>query len=181
MKQFEEDLAAILQDDPLGLLVVKPKQSATVTSDQRLVASFSEITEFFRVHGREPEKSPDIQERRLYSRLKGLRESPQRAFAIKEYDEFNLLGEVTVADPAAIETIDDVLGGDILGLLGDAPSEGDPEDIFVLRNVPEVQSKPDYVAKRKACAEFDQFEPLFKHVHAQLKTCLLYTSPSPRD
>ena len=63
MSQFEKDLEDILANDPLGLLVVKPKQSNAMTTDQRLVASFEEINAFVREHGREPEKSTDINER----------------------------------------------------------------------------------------------------------------------
>ena len=181
MSQFEKDLEDILANDPLGLLVVKPKQSNAMTTDQRLVASFEEINAFVREHGREPEKSTDINERKLFSRLKGLRESDQRALAVKEHDEFDLLGDVAIADPAAIETIDDVLSGDALGLLGDtapASTDEDPESIFVLKHVSrQSPAKPDHVARRKACEEFDQFEPLFLEQHALMKSGMRVTVP----
>ena len=178
MNQFEKDLEEILKSDPLGLLDVKPKQSGAMTTDQRLVSSFDEINAFVREHGREPEKSTDINERKLFSRLKGLRESDQRAAALKEYDQFNLLGDVTIADPAAIETIEDILGGDALGLLGETSAKEDPEDIFVLRHVPkESPAKADHVARRKACKEFDQFEPLFLEQHALMKSGMRVTVP----
>ena len=109
MKHFEDELERILADDPLGLLDVKPKASNAITADQRLIASFEEINAFYRVNSREPAEGRDISERRLFSRLKGLRESPPRAAALKEFDEFNLLGDVKIADPAAIETIDDIM------------------------------------------------------------------------
>jgi len=181
MNQFEKDLENILKNDPLGLLVVKPKQSNAMSTDQRLVASFEEINAFVREHGREPEKSTDINERKLFSRLKGLRESDQRAFALKEYDEFGLLGDIKIADPAAIESIDDILSGDALGLLGDSaptPVEDDPESIFVLKHVSKQSpNKPDHVARRKACKEFDQFEPLFLEQHALMKSGMRVTVP----
>ena len=177
MSQFEKDLEAILRDDPLGLLVVKPKQSNTMTTNQRLVASFEEINAFVRENQREPERSTDINERRLYSRLKGLRESAQRAFALKEHDEFDLLGDVTIADPADIESIDDVLNDDALGLLDESPAGDDPESIFILRNVEAPTAKPDHVARRKACKEFEQFEPLFLEQHALMKSGMRVTVP----
>ena len=177
MSQFEKDLEHILANDPLGLLVVKPKQSNAMTTDQRLVASFEEINAFVREHGREPKKSTDINERRLFSRLKGLRESAQRAWALKEHDEHYLLGDVVIPDPAAIETIDDVLSGDALGLLGDPP-EDDPESIFVLKHVTKSSpNKADHIARRKACKEFDQFEPLFIEQHALMKSGMRVTVP----
>ena len=177
MSQFEKDLEDILANDPLGLLVVKPKQSNAMTTDQRLVASFEEINAFVREHGREPEKSTDINERRLFSRLKGLRESAQRAWALKEHDEHYLLGDVVIPDPSSIETIDDVLSGDALGLLGDPPGD-DPESIFVLKHVSKSSpNKADHIARRKACKEFDQFEPLFIEQHALMKSGMRVTVP----
>ncbi len=178
MSQFEKDLEDILNNDPLGLLVIKPKQSNSMTTDQRLVASFEEINAFVREHGREPEKSTDINERRLFSRLKGLRDSPQRAIALKEFDELDLLGDVTIVDPAAIETIDDVLSGDALGLLGESAQEDNPESIFVLKHVAKSSpAKTDHIARRKACKEFDQFEPLFVQQHALMKSGMRVTVP----
>ena len=112
MNHFEEELARILADDPLGLLDVKPKQSNAITADQRLVGSFEEINAFVRQHSREPAESRDIRERQLFSRLKSLRSSPERAAALKEYDEFNLLGDVKSAVPTAIESVDDILNDD---------------------------------------------------------------------
>ncbi len=177
MSQIGKDLEDILRNDPLGLLAMKPKQSNSMSTDQRLVASFEEINAFVREHGREPEESTDIYEWKLYSRLKWLRISPQRAFALKEYDRLDLLGDVKMADPSTIETIDDVLGDDALGLLEDS-EEGNPESIFVLKHISKPSpAKPDLVARRKACAEFDRFEPLFLEQHALMKTGMRVTVP----
>lgn len=178
MKHFDEELARILADDPLGLLDVKPKQSNAISADQRLVASFEEINTFLRQHSREPAESRDIHERRLFSRLKSLRSSPERATALKEYDTFNLLGDVKCVDPASIESLRDILDDDLLGLLdADQQSESDPEDIFVLKHISKAPSKPDHVAKRKTCKEFDKFEPLFKEQHALMKSGKRVTVP----
>lgn len=79
MINFEKGLKEILANDPLGLLKVKPKESAVISSDNRLKSSFEEINQFIDMHGHKPEQSRDINERRLFSRLKGLRESPEKA------------------------------------------------------------------------------------------------------
>lgn len=168
---FGDELKNILDNDPLGLLAVKPKTSGAISADQRLISSFDEINGFVRKHGREPEQSRDIHERRLYSRLEGLREQPEKAVALKEYDEFNLLGDMEIREPEPIETIDDVLGGDPLGLLGEEP------DIFTLKNVPKKQEMPDLIAKRKTCEEFEKFEPMFKQIHADLSSGKKITKP----
>ncbi|OOY49053.1 hypothetical protein BOV94_12625 [Solemya velum gill symbiont] len=169
MINFDKELESILDDDPLGLLDVKPKASSVMTADARLIASFEEINAYISEHGHEPTASRDIKERRLFSRLKGLRDSPDKAAALAGYDAHGLLTDVVATEPKEINSIDDVLEDDVLGLLdGDLPSESDPNDIFALRNVPKSIEMPDHIAKRKPCKEFDRFEPLFKRYHAEL-------------
>lgn len=168
MIDFTKELEAILEDDPLGLLETKPKASSVMTADERLVASFEEINAFVREHNREPSESRDISERRLYSRLKGLREHPEKAAALAEFDAFNLLADVKAPEPKEINSIDDVLEDDALGLLGNDDGSTDLNGIFRFENIPKSIDMPDYIAKRKPCEEFEQFEPLFKQVHAGL-------------
>lgn len=164
MIDFDKELAAILRDDPLGLLAVKPKASSIMGGDERLVASFEEINAFIHEHGREPAKSRDnVKERRLYSRLLGIRENHQTAESLTEYDVHGLLAEVAKPEPVELNTVEDVLEHDTLGLLDDTA-----DDIFKLTNVSKPADRPEYVAKRKKCEDFDQFEPLFKAVHAGL-------------
>jgi hypothetical protein len=171
MIDFDKELEAILEDDPLGLLEVKPKASTAISADDRLIASFKEINDYIQLHGHEPTESRDIKERRLFSRLKGLRGSPDKAAALAEYDTHGLLSDVVAFEPKEINTIDDVLEDDVLGLLdSDLSGEADPTDIFTLRNVPKSIEMPDHIAKRKPCEEFEEFEPLFKRYHADLKS-----------
>ncbi len=169
MIDFTKELETILATDPLDLLEIKPKASSVISADERLVVSFEEINAFMREHNREPAASRDISERKLYSRLKGLRESPEKAAALAKFDTFNLLGDVIIPEPKEINTIDDVLEEDALGLLGsDVSDKADPNDIFTFNNVPKSVDIPDYIAKRKSCEEFEQFEPLFKQNQADL-------------
>ncbi len=169
MIDFGKELETILETDPLGLLEVKAKASSVMSADERLIASFEEINAFMQTHGREPAENQDISERKLYSRLKGLRENPEKAAALAVFDTFNLLGNVKIPEVKEIRTINDVLHDDMLGLLGDEGSdEADPNDIFTLRNVPKSIEMPDHIAQRKPCETFAQFEPLFKQNHADL-------------
>lgn len=172
MIDFEKELHTILQDDPLGLLAVKAKASSAMSSDERLVASFEEINSFVREHGHEPTESRDINERRLYSRLKGIRNNPTTAEPLAEYDEFALLGEPENVEPVELNTVEDVLEHDTLGLLDDSA-----EGIFTLTHVSKPVDRPEYVARRKKCEEFDQFELLFKAIHAGLKSKEKVTRP----
>ncbi len=177
MIDFDKELASILEHDPLGLLEIKPKASSVISADERLIASFAEITAFRQQHGHKPTASRDIGERRLYSRLQGLRESPEKVTALTGFDEFGLLAEISVQEQEEVYTVDDVLGDDPLGLLDDASEETDPADIFQLVNVPKSVAAPDFIAKRKPCKEFAQFEPIFKQVHADLLTKKKTTRP----
>lgn len=169
MIDFEKELESILQSDSLGLLDVKPKGSSILSTDDRLLASFEEINAFVREHGHEPSQSRDINERRLFSRLKGLRENIDKTVALLAVDEHGLLKNVVIPEPKEINTIDDVLDDDTLGLLGDDLIDNDSSDnIFTLKNIPKTLEMPEEVARRKPCKKFNEFESLFKQCHADL-------------
>lgn len=89
----EEVLNNIFSNDPLGILEIKAK-NPVITADDRLIASFEEINSFFEIHNREPQRCTDMNERGLFSRLKGIKEHPTKTEALKQYDRFNLLQEV---------------------------------------------------------------------------------------
>ncbi len=164
MINFKKELAKILDDDPLGLLVTKPSNSSSVTTDDRLVASFIEINDFFAKHGKEPNESTDIGERKLFSRLQGIRSNPEKIKMLKEHDKSNLLKVPAISETPKLETVDDIFKHDTLGLL-----EGsDPADIFKLRNVKSPPTRTEKTASRKPCKNFAQFEPIFIQAHADL-------------
>lgn len=162
---MEKDaLQKILEDDELGLLNIKPRRSSA-TVDDRLIQSFQQINDFYRQNGKEPQSNPsDILEFQLFNRLKGLRSSKEKCEALKEFDEFNLLQYVEPEQ--AITSVADIFNDDSLGLLDDGA-----ESIFDLKHVPKSPvDKPDKIAQRKKCDDFDQFEGLFKLCHAELKS-----------
>lgn len=154
-------LLEIFADDPLGLLEVKPKSSPARNEDERLVASFEEINAFIDSNQREPQKNmQDMQETTLFLRLKGLRENPDKMDSLRSHDRHNLLG---IAQEVEINSIEDILNGDMFGILDDA------EDIFTLKHIPQEREQAQLVARRESCKEFEQYEPLFKECHADLK------------
>lgn len=171
MIDFDKELQAILQDDPLGLLSVKHKISNTMSVDERLLAAFEEINVFFEKNGREPVASRDIQERKLYSRLQSLRNEPEKAASLLGVDRFDLLAGITLTQTKPIETVEDVLD-DPLGLLGGGSEEALVADsILQLRHVSvSSRASSDYIAKRKPCdaAVFAAHEVGFKQVHREL-------------
>jgi len=161
---FEKELEAIIANDPLGLLHVKPK-AASITPDDRLIQSFQEINQFYATHQREPEEGDDINERKLFSRLSHIRDDYEKSMALKECDIHGLLDEVK-----EIENIEDILDSDPLGLLEDKNQNSD--DIFnhkFTRGLTE-REKADFVAKRKKCKDFDKYEIIFKAIHSDLSS-----------
>lgn len=155
----KDDLLKLIEDDDLGLLNVKPKQSAVATADERLIASFTQINQFVSENGREPQSGKGIQEHQLYARLKGIRESNNKMQALAYLDEHGLLNALQ----KEITSIDDIFDDDDLGILGN-----EAEDIFTLKHVSKETTMPDYVASRKPCKDFEIFEAKFIQCQADL-------------
>jgi len=172
----EKVLDDIFNNDPLGLLISKPRNSNARTADERLLASFQEINDFVDNNNKEPEPNPsNISEFQLYSRLKNLREDKTKIGLLKEHDIHNLLPLVEtnqVSEPKAeynkpkeINSIDDLLGDDLLDILG-----GDDEGLFDFKHTPKdyERAQADFVARRKPCKDFDKYESLFQKVQYDL-------------
>lgn len=156
-------LQRLIDDDDLGLLDVKPVQSAAQTAGERLIEKFYKISDFYREHNREPRKDPEsMQETQLAMMLEGIRKSQESITTLKALDEFGLL-----EPPAAPESLDDVFADDDLGLL----SGGDTADsIFKLKHVPQNSEMPDFIAQREPCPDFEKFEARFKVCQRDLRS-----------
>jgi len=170
----------IFNTDPFGLLKIKPKQSASRTPDERLLASFMEINEYVAKHGKEPEPNAgNVSESSLYFRLKGLREDSEKAEMLKTADTHNLLPHREAESmkepresykkkvPKEITSVDDIFGDDSLGIFDD--DEGDL-DLFKFKHTPKEyeRASADFVARRKPCKDFDKYKPLFTAVQNDL-------------
>ena len=159
---MDNDLLKLINDDDLGLLDIE-KKSISTTPDDRLVASFIEINDFFATYNIEPKTGGDIHEHKLASRLKHIRENQEQVDLLGKYDTHNLL-KTGIKD---IETVGDIFADDDLDLLSLEDSS-----IFTIQNVPETRqdrSDPDFVAQREICADFDKYEHLFAQVQRELK------------
>ncbi len=155
-------LKDIFEDDPLGLLNTKPATSPVRNEDERLVASFKEINDFYEKNNKEPEQGGGIQEHQLYARLKSLRENPAKIEILKPHDKFGLLNfEIKI-----IHSFDDIFNDDDLGILKD-----DSEGLFDFKHIKKVDERAsaDFVARRKPCKDFDKYEQQFKEVQRDLK------------
>jgi hypothetical protein len=154
-------LQEIFDSDSLGLLDVKPKKSSSPTSDERLIASFQEINDFFEKHSREPQPNMgNISEHMLYCRLKALREDEEKNISCQSFDKYGLLKDEKVE----INSIDDIFKNDSLNILGE-----DSEKLFDFKHVPKETNMPDYVASRKKCTDFEHFEPIFIKCQSELE------------
>ncbi len=157
---FPTSIEAILDSDFDGLLDA-PEKPTRVSSADRLKRAFLEVVEFRRIHGRVPSSSTrDIAERKLGARLDGMLRNDEKMVALKLLDEFGML-----APPEAPGSLDDLLSGDDLDLLGDESGLLDVSELPVRRQVYDGVN----VARRAKAEDFEQFKPLFKQKHAELR------------
>jgi hypothetical protein len=157
----DKKLQEIFENDPLGLLNIKPSSSPTRNEDERLDASFQEIIDFYEKNNREPGQGGSIQEHQLFSRLKSIRENPAKMEMLRNHDKYGLLNY----EQKKINSLDDILKDDALGLLDD-----DSEGLFELNHIKKQDGRAaaDFVARRNPCKDFVKYESLFKAVQKDL-------------
>lgn len=153
-----DDLEEELKD--LGAPEKKGGRSAR---EERIIAGFEDIQKFVEEHGRLPLHGDgrDIFERIYAVRLDRLRQLPECREILAPLDLQGLLGDA----PELMRELDeDDLLLELEGI--DAPSE-----IEVLVHVPrpEDMARPDEVATRKPCTDFERFKPLFEQLKKELK------------
>lgn len=161
MSKNYDKLLEIFNEDSLGILDVKSEKSNIITEDQRLVDSFKEINDFYRDNNREPIKSSDIIESKLFFRLSNIKNDLDKCEILKKYDEFGLLKSDKTTE---VNSINDIFNNDSLSILDD-----DDDSIFNIKNIPKKINKPEYVASRKKCGDFELFEAIFKDCHLDIK------------
>lgn len=163
-KTKKDKLSEIFESDLLGLLAVdETKTAPSSPQDSRLIDSFQEISDFYETNQRCPELGDDIGEYRLASRLAAIKKDPKKVKILLPYDYYNLLENEETKSVSVEELISD----DPLGLL-----EGDDEadSIYTLSHVkPSERLRPDYIAHRKVCKDFDLYEEAFQRIHDDLE------------
>ncbi len=168
-------LDAIFTNDPLGILQVKPAAAPPRTEEERLISSFREISDFYEKHGRLPHaEANDPQEHKLFSRLASLQKDEVRAAKLRPFDTYNVLGLMMAAEQnnatytPPVRSLDDIWNDPLFGSIEE--EDAIAGDLFNLRHVPNQQERAatDFVAKRKPCKNFDQYETGFKSVQNDL-------------
>lgn len=165
-KTRKSKLQKIFESDSLGLLDIKdiPKQERR-NEDWRLIEQFGEITQFYEDNQRLPNcDGEDIAEYTLAARLSGIKSDPKKVKILREYDMYNLLQLEEVKSIS----LEELLTEDPLGLL---TSDEEGNSIFNMSHVkPTERLRPDYIARRKVCKEFDMYEDAFKNIHSDLES-----------
>jgi len=159
-------LQEIFDSDSLGLLDVKDKsKQERRDEDWRLIEQFGEITQFYEDNQRLPNgDGGDIAEYTLAARLSGIKSDPKKVKILREYDMYNLLQ----SEESKSISLEELLNEDPLGLL-ESDEEGD--SIFEMSHVmPTDRLRPDYIARRKVCKDFDMYDEAFKRIHADLES-----------
>lgn len=126
----------------------KPKETRAPLL-ARAVEVIERINVFVNETGAEPVSEPgrSVRERMLANELAGLRASKADLDGLASYDTRNLVfGRTGFADP-----LDDPLLSDGL-------------DIFEVRDELKPIARPDFVADRRPCPDFERFEPLLDRV-----------------
>lgn len=163
-KTKKDKLSEIFESDLLGLLAVdEPKTAPISPQDSRLIDSFQEISEFYETNQRCPELGDDIGEYRLASRLAAIKKDPKKVKTLLPYDYYNLLE----SEETKSVSVEELISDDPLGLL-DGDDEAD--SIYTMSHVkPSERLRPDYIAHRKVCKDFDLYEEAFQRIHDDLE------------
>ena len=139
--------------------------------EERIVAGFEDIQKFVDEHGRLPlhGEGRDIFERLYAVRLDRLRQLPDCREILVPLDRQGLLRDA----PEPEKELDDEALVAALGGI-DAPSEIE-NLVHVPR--PEDVKRPDEIATRKPCADFQKFKPLFQKVQQEIKVDIRKVRP----
>lgn len=176
---------ADLNDDELlealGVEVAPVKAGSRTPREERIIAAFQDILRFYQANGRAPQHGEqcDIFERLHAVRLDQLRKLPEAQALLAGYDTPGLLAGAVASTP--VDKLDEDALLAELGVSEEA--EAGPDDITVLRHVRSRAEKRavEDIADRKACKDFQEFQPLFDQVERELKAGVRKTRRFGRD
>ena len=180
--------------DEFGLLNVKPKAKTLGRIEE---GRFEEINVFIDQNGREPSSEGDLSEKGLARRLASFRRSKELCEALQamdrhsllqfdnaqEEEEFELLNlpEEGIPDfeiDHSASSLDDILNSSTFDSLN-----GGDSSIFEMAHIKPIEERdtPDEIAQRKACADFYQFESLFRDTLKQIQDGTVDVIPFSRE
>lgn len=170
--------------DPDAATLLAPDKKPVINHDPD-VEGFKEIIDWVKQHGgKEPQKTMDLTERKMFSRLKGIRNNPDRCQKLKEYDELHLLGEADGSsekereakaikqEKMDFDSLDDILSDDSL-LFDDSQEDVELNNkLFDTAKFKQIQSKKFEEEKsvRNKMDGFSKYEPMFKQIQAGISS-----------
>jgi len=152
------------EEDKLGLLDVKPSSVIRSSSESIIQKGFEEINQFIDRHGYLPgesNKRQSVTEHILQIRLQSYRDQVDVVNQLRSFDRHNLLNENEIPTPQSLD--------EILSLDDELLSESS-DDIFTFKHARVGAARPQDVANRVRCQDFEQFKPIFDKVSAQLSS-----------
>jgi hypothetical protein len=178
MSERLPSIADILaEEDALGLLAPKASSPTRSSEDEIIVNQFAAISAFIDEYGVEPGstkdgRTPKLSEYTLEGNLEALRSDMRHHELLAPYDRHGLLGADSAVAPVATN-IDEVIDSN------DPLLNGPADDIFVLKHVADPAvvkfNAPDEIARRRPCADFERFAPIFAEIKEDLKSRRRYT------
>ncbi|MGV2929133.1 GIY-YIG nuclease family protein [Macrococcus capreoli] len=141
-----------------------PKNKKKYTDPE--VEKFLEIIKWIDSHeGKEPQKTRDMIERRLYSRLRGFRNREEIHDKLKKFDKYNLLKKINDKKilKETVKSLDDILNDDTL-----FEKEEMLSDLLDLSRYKRTIQAAEKNSVRRRASHFEQYEPLFKLVQKEI-------------
>lgn len=157
MAKFDDWLLEVLQNPVFA--DVKPTQHRATSSD-RLVKSFQEVLDFVEQNGRLPRSNGAFEEKKLYTRLDGIKRDKAKFDKCKPYDTMDVLGEYQ--DTKEEDVLSSILNNPVFSL---SPEVASLFDMPQYMREAEERAQAEYIGKHIPCEDFYKFKPLFDAVH----------------
>lgn len=162
----------------LGIEVEVEKKASYTAREERIIAGFEDIQRFYTEHNRLPQhgEDKDIFERIYAIRLDQIAKQSECMALLASFDHQGLLAKLGDASDliGSTEAIDDEA---LLGELGiEANAAGDITQMTHVKTRAEKKAAEE-IASHDRCEDFEQFEPLFDQVQADLKNGERQTIP----
>ena len=155
------------------------KKGGRSAREERIIAGFEEIQQFFENHSRAPQhgENNDIFERLYAVRLERLRALEECRSLLAPFDRQGLLKETAAAPANPDVSIDE---DELLAELRDAAGSSEITELRHVRNSADKRAAEE-IANRQKCEDFDSFKQLFEQVQNDLDTGLRTTRMFVKD
>lgn len=130
---------------------------------------FQEIVEWVKKNeGKEPEKSRDMLERKLYSRLKGYRNKPEIIKKLSGIDELKLLDNGNSFEKTLVENpidLEDIFKDQTIF---EKQDKVDSQSLLDLSRYKRTINASDKISIRKRASHFEKYQSLFNLIHKEI-------------